>query len=72
MTDFGVLSNLADKINHTQKAGIATQRFYVTVSYECGVYDELGNMIAIDEDCNSGNTQGSSQRNGHILAKHLI
>ena len=72
MTDFEQCSNFADKINHTQKAGIATQRFYVTVSYECGVYDELGNMIAIDEDCNSGNTQGSSQRNGHILVTLLI
>lgn len=45
-------------------AGVATQRFYVTVSYECGVYDELGNMIAIDEDCNSGNTQPNSQQGG--------
>ena len=50
-------------------AGVATQRFYVTVSYECGVYDELGNMIAIDEDCNSGNLQQNSQQGGGIGAK---
>ena len=32
-------------------AGVATQFFSVTISYECGKYDELGNIIALDEDC---------------------
>jgi len=30
---------------------VATANFFVTVSYECGVYDELGNIISIDENC---------------------
>ena len=54
------------------KAGVATQRFYVTVSYECGVYDELGNMIAIDEDCNSGNSQQTGQTTGGQKANSFI